>query len=409
MAPWPPSEYQPKAMPANPPSCPSILPIILMVSPRASSVEAIARAVNAAVLQFQTRRADDVATALARLAGGGIHSVLVDVSGPTDHTASLESVRRLRASLSRFPIILWSDTEDSSLGALAAQAGVSGWLTPGSTQREIIRLLSGVADSAAPTAPGADSSAPGIATIVTLMGVKGGVGTTTVAINIAAALTRHGSVILAEIRPIFGTLATFFQPGRMIRGFPGSNPGAREADDILRSLWPVPGVPGLRILFGPQAPPDCAEISAATATSLLRKLSSEADFVVVDLPPSLSPSSASILGASHHLALVVNPLPACLKLGNSILEGIRGCQTTPTSIGSVVVRLTSEGTPTSPAEIEAEMGVSILAIVPPAPELATQGERTRLPLVQSDPQSMVAEGFTTLAHRFPRQTSRPRS
>lgn len=407
MAPWPPSEYQPKAMPANPPSCPSIVPIILMVSPRASSVEAIARAVKAAVPQFQTRRADDVATALARLAGGGIHSVLVDVSGQTGHTASLESVRRLRASLSRFPIIFWSDTEDSSLAALAAQAGVSGWLTPGSTQREIIRLLSG-ADSAAPTAPGVDSSAPAIATIVTLMGVKGGVGTTTVAINLAAALTRHGSVILAEIRPIFGTLATFFQPGRMIRGFPGSSPSAPEAD-VVRSLWPVPGVPGLRILFGPQAPPDCAEISAATATSLLRKLSSEADFVVVDLPPSLSPSSASILGASHHLALVVNPLPACLKLGNSILEGIRLCQTTPTSIGSVVVRLTSEGTPTSPAEIEAEMGVPILAIVPPAPELATQGERTRLPLVQSDPQSMVAEGFTTLAHRFPRQTSRPRS
>lgn len=407
MVPWPPSEYQPKAMPANPPSCPSIVPIILMVSPRASSVEAIARAVKAAALQFQTRRADDVAMALARLAGGGIHSVLVDVSGQTGHTASLESVRRLRASLSRFPIIFWSDTEDSSLAALAAQAGVSGWLTPGSTQREIIRLLSG-ADSAAPTAPGVDSSAPAIATIVTLMGVKGGVGTTTVAMNIAAALTSHGSVILAEIRPMFGTLATFFQPGRMVRGFPGSSPSAPEAD-VVRSLWPVPGVPGLRILFGPQAPPDCAEISAATATSLLRKLSSEADFVVVDLPPSLSPSSASILGASHHLALVVNPLPACLKLGNSILEGIRLCQTTPTSIGSVVVRLTSEGTPTSPAEIEAEMGVSILAIVPPAPELATQGERTRLPLVQSDPQSMVAEGFTTLAHRFPRQTSRPRS
>ena len=150
------------------------------------------------------------------------------------------------------------------------------------------------------------------------------------------------------------------------------------------------------------------QLGYPTATSLLRKLGSEADFVVVDLPPSLSPSSASILGASHHLALVVNPLPACLKLGNSILEGIRLCQTTPTSIGSVVVRLTSEGTPTSPAEIEAEMGVSILAIVPPAPELATQGERTRLPLVQSDPLSMVAEGFTTLAHRFPRQTSRPR-
>ena len=62
----------------------------------------------------------------------------------------------------------------------------------------------------------------------------------------------------------------------------------------------------------------------------------------------------------------------------------------------------------SPAEIESEMGVPILAVVPPAPELSTLGERTRLPIMQSDPQSLVAEGFLTLAHRFPRQTSRPR-
>ena len=394
-------------MPSNLHSGPPILPIILMVSTRSSSVEAIARAVNVGIQQFQTRRADDVPTALARLAGGGIHSVLIDVSGQTDPATSLESVRRLRASLSRFPIILWSDTEDASLAALAAQAGVSGWLSLGSSQREVIRLLSGVVESGAPTAPGIDSSAPAIATIVTVMGVKGGVGTTTVATNIAAALTSHGSVILAEIRPIFGTLATFFQPGRMVRGFPGSNPSAPEAD-VVRSLWPVPGVPGLRILFGPQTPLDCAEISPSTAASLLRKLGTEADFVVVDLPPSLSASTTTILGASHHLALVVNPLAACLKLGNSILEGIRRCETTPTSIGSVVVRLTSEGTPTSPAEIEAETGVPIHAVVPPAPELSTQGARTRLPLIQSDPQSLVAEGFIALAHRFPRQTSRPR-
>ena len=394
-------------MPANPPSGPPILPIVLMVSPRASSVEAIARAVNFGVQQFQTRRADDVPTALARLAGGGIHSVLIDVSGPTDPATSLESVRRLRASLSRFPIILWADTEDSSLVALAAQAGVSGWLTQASSHQEVIRLLSGVLDFAAPTAPSHNSSAPALATIVSVMGVKGGVGTTTVALNVAAALTSQGSVILAEIRPIFGTLATFFQPGRMVRGFPGSNASAPEAD-VLRSLWPVPGVPGLRILFGPQTPADCAEISPATAASLVRHLSSAADFVVFDLPPSLSSSSTTILGASHHLALIVNPLPACLKLGNSILEGIRRCEATPASIGSVVVRLTAEGIPSSPAEIEAELGVPILAVVPPAPELSTLGERTRLPIMQSDPQSLVAEGFLTLAHRFPRQTSRPR-
>src|ERR1035437_5996128 len=113
--------------------------------------------------------------------------------------------------------------------------------------------------------------------------------------NVAAALVGRGSVILAEIRPVFGTLQSHFHPGRMVRGFSG-RPTSDLADTARSILWPVPGVPGLRVLFVPQGPDDCGEIDAPQATSWLQALAAQADFVVVDLPFSLSPATRGVLG-----------------------------------------------------------------------------------------------------------------
>ncbi len=49
------------------------------------------------------------------------------------------------------------------------------------------------------------------------MGAKGGVGTTTVALNVAAALAGHRRVILAELHPELGSLPLYFQPHRSMR------------------------------------------------------------------------------------------------------------------------------------------------------------------------------------------------
>lgn len=379
-------------------------PVVLMVTARAGNFDALCRAIKEGGRQYETRRADDVSAALARLAGGGVHSALVDVSGKADNAAKIECVRRFRAAAPELPVILWSASEDPGIAATAAQAGADGWLTNGSTPQEVIHVLSGVLENleSARVQPASN------ATIIAVMGVKGGVGATTVAMNIAAALSTRGSVILAEIRPMFGSLQAYFQPGRMIRGFPNQREaGAIErAADVVRWLWPVPGVDGLRVLFGPQTPRDCGDISLASANLVVRALAAQADFLVVDLPASLSAANRAILGESHHLALVLEPVQACLRMGHLTLEGIRGWEQIPASIATVVVKQSSDGVPLPPTSIEAELGIPIHCVVPPAPELCIQGERARLPLVRCNPDSLAAESFVTLASRFPLQSSR---
>jgi Flp pilus assembly CpaE family ATPase len=189
----------------------------------------------------------------------------------------------------------------------------------------------------------------------------------------------------------------------MVRGFSNrqdfevTETGSRMA---ALMLWPVPGVEGLRLLFGPQTPEDCGEIEPERTTNLLQMLAAKADFVVVDLPASLSQANRAILGASHYFTIIVEPVPACMRLGRLALDAIQNWERAPASTATVVVKHSSDRAPIPLPEIAGELGVPIHGVVPPASELCAQGERARLPMIQCDPDSLAADSFLTLARRF---------
>ena len=152
---------------------------------------------------------------------------------------------------------------------------------------------------------------------------------------------------------------------------------------------------------------DCGEIDAAQATNWLHALTMEADVVVLDLPFSFSAANRAILGASHHLALVLEATPACLRTAALTIEGIRRWDRGPAAVGAVVVRR-NEGAPVPPDEIAGELDLPVLQVIPPAPALCLQAERMRAPLIHCDPGALAADSFVMLARRF-RSGNSPRS
>lgn len=340
------------------------------------------------------------------MAGGGIGAMVVDMAGGLDAAGRAAMVDRLRKWTAPPPILLWSETADPDLEAFVVAAGAQGCLTPDVSAAQVSALLAVKHEGRREAAPAAARSRRGGGTIVAVMGVKGGVGTTTVAMNVAATLSGRGEVVLAEIRPSFGTLRPYFQPDRTIRGFPSRREVATHSGEaVVRLLWPVRNVPGLRVLFGPQGPEDCREIEGETAAELVATLAGEADFVVVDLPPLLTATNAAILAASDHLALVLEATACCSDLGTMMLAGLRSGEAAPPSVGAVIVKQSPDRLPLPPAEIEAELGIPVYAVVPPSQELCLRGERSRIPMVLCGDDSLARESFTELASQF-RHTSR---
>ena len=385
-------------------------PVILMVSRQSGNFDSLNLVITNAGFQCDIRRADGLAMALARLAGGGIDLVVVDVSNEPANV-QMESVRKLRGVAPGLAVAVWDDWSEASVNSHVL-TGVSGCLTSRSNSAEVSRILSSVlsgVDAVRSRSDGAERRRH--ATTIAVIGVKGGVGTTTVAMNIATALTAYGSVILAEIRSGFGSLHTYFQPGRMVRGLSNRQDGeAVESGNssVTPPLWPVPRVPGLGVLFAPQSAQDCGEISKERAAKLFHELAAQADFVVVDLPSASCLANKAIVEASHYLALVLTPSSICLGLAKLTLDGIQSWEKLPASIGTVVVRHTSDGLPTSLQTIESDLGVPILKVIPPATGLCVQGELNHIPLIKCDFESLAAESFTALAGCFHTSYLQPR-
>ena len=375
-------------------------PLILTVSDDLATFEAIERIlVKQHGLAVQLRWVRDLSMALARVAGGGVSCLLIDCSPTGDADTWLRRFPSKDADYSGCPAVLWLGPAAGPLPEKCRHAA-EGWptLTGETPVVEARQLWAEPAAKAAATPP----ARPG-ATFIAMMGVKGGVGTSTVAMNVASALTAKGNVILAELRSSLGSLEGHFRPGRLVRGI-----GSLADHEVALSslLWPAPQPAGLRVLFGPQKVNECREWNAAGITGLLRELAGQSDYVVLDLELSFGEMNRAILAECDYLTLVMEPTQAGAQLGRLMVEGIGSWPQAPASVGAVLVKRRPEGVTLGPREIELELGVPILKSIPPAPESCLASEQGRIPLVEFDPESLVADCLLQLGCSYhPRERS----
>lgn len=137
---------------------------------------------------------------------------------------------------------------------------------------------------------------------------KGGVGKTTVSVNLAVALRRRGfSVWLfdADLGLANAQLALGCQVERDLSHVMG---GQAELGDIL-----VRTPSGVELLPGPSGDRHMAALSEVQAYGLIQALSEmprRPDFLIVDLPAGIAPSTLAFLGATDDPVVVVTDNPA---------------------------------------------------------------------------------------------------
>lgn len=397
-------------------------PLILMVTESSTSFDSFSRLFEPCGSQCQLLRVSNLLMAVARVAGGGVRSIVIDCSDLD--SVNPESFAGLRESggsggSPSVSVVLWSDGRSAVESAWVEETGAAGWVTRHTSVAELKRLLGegrprlevledksrvsgrGGSSSARPVVmprKGGPTPMPTRPAVISVMGAKGGIGTTTVAMNLAAGLAERGSVILAEIRPIPGDLRGYFRPGRMARGI--ENLGDADSAEVKSVLWPVPSVPGLRILFGPQTLEECDKLDVSRAVAIFDELSPEAEFIVLDFPFFVEPITRTLLGSSDYLAMVFEPTAMCMDRGKITLNGIRAWKKGPASIGAVMVKRLPEGLPLILPQLEAELEIPILRVVPPAGESCLISEQAHAPILQADPDSLVAESLLALARGF---------
>lgn len=246
--------------------------------------------------------------------------------------------------------------------------------------------------------------------VVAVLGAKGGVGTTTVAINLAASLASQGrSVIAVELRPCFGTLVNHLRrsaPAENLRTLLDLGAGELSAKEIGACLCAAS--PRLRVLFGPQTVGEFKDIQPEQVTALVGGLTRLADIIVLDLPCQPSDATRAALQQCDHVALVVEREPSCVAAARVTQEMLKSWKVDEASVGAVLVNRVSlslpmkldDATSAKLDDVTSALGFGMTGVIPPAAHALAAALQATTPLVLCQPQHMAAVAMAAVATKL---------
>jgi len=342
---------------------------------------------SAGLTVVSTIRADALAV-IERHVSQAPDVLILDLRGENALPPELGTVKR------RYPktnVVMVVSKLDPALMLEAMRAGVTELVSEPFTAEDIKAAVDRVTGGQAEDVVGGD--------VVAVLGAKGGVGNTTIAVNIAAALAaeKDSSVIIADLHAAaHGDVGLLFgvEPRFSIVD---ALENVRRLDAAFLKGLVVRAKPGLDVLTSPETPsvrpPESRQVRA-----LIDRLAALYRTVVVDVPRS-DLSMIEALEPATAIALVVNQeLPTVRRAAQiaALLRQRHGKE----RLGSVVSRYDARAE-IGQDDIERVVGLPVWGVLPSDYRLALQAANQGTPLVV-DNHSRLANAIRQLAHRVSR-------
>jgi len=237
-----------------------------------------------------------------------------------------------------------------------------------------------------------------LGTVVAFLGAKGGVGTTTLAANAAsAAALCDPSVILCEMRSVFGSLSIQLnaQPRQNLGTLVQATQGSHEVDwdDFL-----VRDSSGLRILFGPQADDGDINLQVSQARSVITGLRPLAKLIFLDLAAGLSQFNSEILKACERTVLVLDCEPTSVLAAKWTIDQLQNWSIRR-SIKAVVVKRTELSISPKLDLIRSALGCDLMGVVPPGADALAFAVKSGATLVTLQPDDLVSMAISELTDK----------
>ena len=237
--------------------------------------------------------------------------------------------------------------------------------------------------------------------IIGFTGAKGGVGTSTVALNIAAVLAGlHRQVIAVELKCGRGTFSLMLNqnPESNLKDWLDLEPGSLTPADLSRFLYN--SSPGLRLLFGPQAAADFTEIDPLRAAALIQMAAGLAGYVILDLPAYPSGAFGSAIRLCDYVVLVSEREQFSVRAGKTMLELFKSWGLGDANIGAVITNRIVLPVSMKLENIKTHLNCDILGVVPYSAEACSMSQISGQPIVLFQPNNIAAVALIALANRF---------
>jgi pilus assembly protein CpaE len=242
---------------------------------------------------------------------------LVVVDAVLEGTDGFTFVERLRSSESgaHVPIVLLGPDSDIEAKIRAFRAGADDFVARTLNQAELVARARGLlARVVPPDATAAPAQHRG--EVLAWYGAKGGVGTTTLAINTALALRRESkqSVVLVDAVLQLGDHRVFLDMGPDKPSLVDACTGPTVDHEILRNSL-VRHDSGVDFLLAPLQPEAAEHVSAEYhhLQQVVEVLRTTHDYVLVDLDKRLDDHTLDVVSSADTIFMVMTADLACLK------------------------------------------------------------------------------------------------
>jgi len=227
---------------------------------------------------------------------------------------------------------------------------------------------------------------------------KGGVGTSTIATNIAmaAAQPRPDRVVIVDLDLQFGQVATHLNliPRQTLADVIRDSSALREPE-LLRT-YATKHDSGLHVLAAPTGPELATLITADHIDQILSTLLDSYDQVVIDTGSWLDERTLRAFEHAENVLFVVNPEIAALKAMKALVEYL-GESGTVASKSTFILNNTFGREILKIRDIESALGTKVAMELPFDPFLYLKAVNEGIPIVIGAPQSPPAERLTALS------------
>ncbi|MFA6562012.1 MAG: response regulator [Verrucomicrobiia bacterium] len=379
---------------------------ILLVEDNAVDARVITEALTkAGEGAFVIQRAERLSEGLEKLRTQTIDLVLLDFMLPdSEGMATFTAVRKEAPNV---PVVALTGVSDEAVAIEAVRQGAQDFLVKGQVQPKTLHrtLHYAIERHKVQAAQLKQVQGAKAGKTIGVIGARGGVGTTTVALNVAAALAKkHKEVIAAEL---LGSYSAFYDPffyKKSRAALSGLNtlmklePDKITSREVERCLVKLPS--GLSLLLGPQRAEDFKELGSDMVDALTRALAGLGQYVILDLQSHASAACQAAVKHCDFVVVVIDRTPTCVVAGKVMTDLLQQLGVIPVRIGVVVVNRQPLPISVDVAEVLSTMGCQLVGVVPTATDACSEANRMGMPMVSSDPQGTASGALIEIAERL---------
>jgi pilus assembly protein CpaE len=333
------------------------------------------------------------------------HDVVVLDTVPAPRTVT-DVTRELRANadLAELPILAITSSDDVEERIRLLEAGADDVMVRPIDERELDARVEALdlrhrrSKELRPSTFVAATRRPG-RRLVVVYSPKGGVGTTTVAVNLALAIGARmpDAAAVVDLTPMGGHVATHLdiRPKLTIADLIRDSQGL-ISPEILRTTYLTRHERGVQVLAGSPSPSTAQLMAGEDATRTLEGLLAAVPNVVADLGSHLDERVVASLEAADDVVIVVTPDFPTLKATHAFLEFL-GNATTKIAEPTIVVNEIYALQTLTPGDIENALARRVAIRIPYDPLLYLRAANQGTPVFAAAPTSQPARRFDQLA------------